>query len=293
MFKFIKKFKRKTSSHIFHQDNIYYIHHNPERGNIGDFLCSPRHYFTFSGATDLCIIGGGVFQDLGYKKIKQYAFDFKKSILWGAGTSIRSTQPSPKVMTTTNYALWGIRDINLASTKEHFLPCVSCMHSMLETHSNSEKTLLFINADPKVTEPLQLEKIKSICDEKLWTLLFNNCSEQALISALASHSKIVTNSYHGAYWGFLSGKTVSVMGYSSKFINLLSMFNIEKENLIKIERGCGDSLIAALKSESISDKAKKLDDARATLELFRKSNINFAEKVIKYGLASSYILTHK
>lgn len=80
---------RKVANY-FEENGIRFFHHNPPRGNIGDYLCSPRHYFEFDPAiSGLNIIGGGVYVDMGVRFIKKHGLDPAHTILWGVGESIR------------------------------------------------------------------------------------------------------------------------------------------------------------------------------------------------------------
>jgi polysaccharide pyruvyl transferase WcaK-like protein len=51
----------------------------------------------------------------------------------------------------------------------------------------------------------------------------NQAPEKDFMKCLAQSSHIITSSYHGAYWGLLSGRTVTLMGYSFKFKSLLNI----------------------------------------------------------------------
>ena len=55
------------------------------------------------------------------------------------------------------------------------------------------------------------------------------------VDIFQNNQHIITNSYHAAYWGLLSGHNVTLLGYSSKFTSLLKIFNLDDNLLIKIQ----------------------------------------------------------
>lgn len=295
--KILHKIKR-----IFARENtsgIRYIHHQPTLGNIGDTLCSPKHYFSFeSPIKELTIIGGGVFVNYAMKTVKKNKLDISKTILWGTGLSIRPSKEKPSLLQSLDYLAWGIRDKDMLTDDEHYLPCVSCLHSMIDdSHqteiSTEDSTLLFINADPKVTSSEHIAAIKNICQENNWYFLLNNCSENDISIALKSHQKVITNSYHGTYWGLLSGKDVISIGYSSKFKSLLRSMNFDAEALVPVDRGSGDSLVNCLAGIAQRQHYIKLEDHKKMLASCRQKNINFADNLVHKQVVSSYKLKHK
>lgn len=289
MFKFLRK--KKPLSIV--ENGVTFIHHNPSRGNIGDYLCSPRHYFKFTDPiSNLCIIGGGVFIDFGYKRLKLTGLKPKNSILWASGISIRPEKTIPNKIKSLDYRLWGIRDIDMLYDTNSFLPCSSCLLPMLDNNVSSNRTLLFINADPKVTSDTHIAEIKELSKKNTWTLLFNNCSESELIENFNTHSNIITNSYHGAYWGLLSGKQVVSIGYSSKFTSLAKIFNIDPDRVKSTKRGSGEHLISILKKLKLKKDSISLKDNKNILADFRQKNLDFAEKMIDEKLISGYKLKH-
>ena len=287
-------FSKKSNNTYPSMNGITFIHHNPGRGNIGDFLCSPRHYFTFDNPIPgLHIVGGGVFVGLAVEKLKRNRIPLDRSILWGAGQSLRNLEQAPEPVKQLPYLDWAIRDKDLVISSQRFVPCCSCLHKMLDTPLENKRTLLFLNADPKVTASKTIDTCKTIAADKNWSVIFNNCSEEEFKKALSHTDHIITNSYHGCYWGLLSGRKVTLMGYSSKFINLLDNFNLPANKLIKIGRGETKSLIVTLQEICDDSNAVQLDHAENYLHKFRAINTAFANRLIKCGAFSGYTLTSK
>lgn len=273
------------------ENGIRFIHRSPKIFNIGDYLCSPRHYFKlFSNLNNLTIVGGGVFPHVPYlamHDMKKYRIDPLQSVLWGAGESKKGFTLESVIVENVPYLEWGVRDIRYLD-KCHFLPCVSCCHPMLEQTIDEHATLLFLNRNPSITSSDFKEKFKKLADERRWTLLYNDCTENEMAEALKHHHHIITNSYHGAYWGLLSGHNVTLLGYSSKFINLLQMFDFDQSNLMKYEKG--DTAMMFKKIYSIIDESLsiKLDNHNLVLKTFRNINFSFVESLKKKEIIAHY-----
>jgi hypothetical protein len=66
---------------------VEFIHRRPSLPNLGDQLCSPKHYYEFApSSARVAIIGGGVYQDFGIEIGKSSDYDHR--ITWGVGRSI-------------------------------------------------------------------------------------------------------------------------------------------------------------------------------------------------------------
>lgn len=271
----------------FYHNGVYYIHHMPERGNLGDYLCSPRHYFDLKkkSGSKLVVLGGGVFSEYGRRKLRKLKLPSSSVVLWGVGESTKDIRPS--AVLDLPYMAWGIRDADFSD--EHFLPCVSCMHSMLDMPVPKEESILcFANADSKVTSKGSLDEFRKFSERVKGDFLLNNCSENHFIEALQKATHIVTNSYHGAYWGLLSGRKVTLMGYSSKFYNLFKVMGLRKERVIGIGRGDDSSLIKALDGLDLSRDFVLLEKSSEMREKFRMINIGFAESLAHMGAVDSF-----
>ncbi|QKI88638.1 hypothetical protein [Thiomicrorhabdus xiamenensis] len=273
----------------FPQENgITFRHHQPEIPNIGDHLCSPRHYFSFKNSkNNLIILGGGVFSNYGVDEVKLNCFEPENVVLWGVGVSLRNKQEARADLLP--YRVWGVRDID-RTDDAHFLPCVSCLSPMLNRSAAVSGTLLFLNADPNVAPNSFKEKYKSLAEKKGWRVLFNNCTESEIAFALQNCNHIITNSYHASYWGLLTGHKVTVLGYSSKFISLLNAFGFNKDHLFSIKRGDGDSLYESLSFIEDDRNSVFVKDYQNFLMDFRRRNVEFAEKLVNNHLVEGFEL---
>lgn len=287
-------YRRKKNKDIYPiEDGITFVHHQPLIFNIGDYLCSPRHYFKFKNPIeDLVIVGGGVFAGFAKKRLKKNDFKIQKSILWAIGESQKDEFNTKKKITNLPFLQWGLRDIDRV-IDNHFLPCVSCLHPMLDIDTSDNGTVLFLNADIDVTSVDNRQNYTALAEERGWNIFFNNCTEKEMEQILSAHRHIITNSYHGAYWGLLTGHDVTLLGYSSKFSSLLRGFGLSDAHLIRIERGSGKGLFDAIKAVTDDSKAIKLNNHKKILNEFRKKNIAFADNLIKNGIISTFTMRYK
>ena len=138
------------------------------------------------------------------------------TILWGAGTNEDVGNKRPK---SPNYPGWlnffshvGLRDWTNAYK---WAPCASCMHpSFNQKYPIKNKVIWFEHKK-------QLIKSSNFGPEPVPRFVNSGANMEQTIELLGSANTILTNSYHGAYWGTLLGKKVIVLGpWSSKFYSL-------------------------------------------------------------------------
>lgn len=196
--------------------------------NIGDFWSSPIHYVDFGdieqvrhdyrafrfedvAKEDVVIVGGGVCRAMLARPRPAGPI----VIGWGVGTSVHGATRSP---VSYGAHLNGIREWPLP-VKDGIVhvPCASCLHPVFNPDNprkgHQHEAVLFTNHDAGARAkhfPAGLEK-------KLpW--MHNHQPILDVVEHLDSAPVVVTNSYHGAYWGQLLGKrVVAVNAYSSKF----------------------------------------------------------------------------
>lgn len=274
-----------------------FIHHQPAVRNIGDELCTPRHYFSFTGASGrLAIVGGGVFADLGRRALERAHIPPSAAILWGVGRSLKRAGDSLRRIDTLPYPAWGLRDIDGLADPRHFLPCVSCLHPMLDQPILGDGTLLFVNADARVTPPALTVELGRLAAAQGWKFLQNDCSDAEMVQALQSCRRVITNSFHGTYWALLSGHETRVMGYSTKFRSLLQAFGLSPQALHRYEKprklkhllamlGLGSTaLVEQARAMTQEGEFLRLADNRAVLADFRARNLAFAAELVARGL---------
>lgn len=270
---------------------ITFIHHLPTTPNLGDHLCSPRHYFHLDPARpDLCILGGGVYAELGQRKLREIGISPSRTVVWGVGQSAKPGAGLTKEFTDLPFLEWSTRDRALAPSEERFVPCVSCHHPMLDAPCESEDVLVFLNADRRVTPPRLLEACRRVAALRGWRVVLNSCDTETMTEALGECRRIVTNSYHGAYWGLLAGREVRLAGYSTKFRSLFASLGLAADPVVPIAKGDSKDLVGFIEESEAAGGFSSLPDPRGTLERARACNTAFADRLCDRGIILSYQL---
>lgn len=286
--KLLKYIKYKiTEPDLDRQANVRFVHQKPRHYNLGDDLCSPKHYFEFRASLGVVnILGGGVQSNFYLDKSKFLRLDPERTILWGVGQSVKG-DCRPGKIPRLPYRFWGLRDGD-SVREENFLPCVSCLHPMLDVPEiDDTQVLLFVNFDPQITTGAVRARISELFPKV--RVLYNNCSWQEFSDALRETSHIVTNSFHGSYWGLLSGRHVSLIGYSSKFFSLIRMLGLDPGRVIKVERGGEQDLVDGICLAMRESHYQRLENARSCRDRFRMINLDFAGRLAGSELFSSVV----
>lgn len=133
--------------------------------------------------------------------------------LWGAGHNGSEEIEFQKIKwpkALSSYKNVGIRDFSHQSRFE-WVPCASCMHPALtKTYAIKNDIIWFEH---------KKQMIKDFGKESIPRFVNSGSNIEQTIELLGSANTILTNSYHGAYWGTLMRKKVIVVGgaWSSKF----------------------------------------------------------------------------
>ncbi|MEK6952276.1 MAG: hypothetical protein AABX29_04630 [Nanoarchaeota archaeon] len=160
------------------------------------------------------IIGGGGMLHEGFINIleklinKQY-----KVILWGIGINEHNLHSQFFPSFINKFDLVGLRDWK---NPWEYVPCASCMHEVFNntTYTSKHKCVIYehydniipINNFPKRSN--RLNKNETIVD---------------IIHFLSKSEIIITNSYHGAYWGLLLKRKVLIFEpFSNRFFGFKS-----------------------------------------------------------------------
>lgn len=266
---------------------VNFQHRWPSIFNLGDFLCSPRHYFHFEAgqcddrcASSVTIVGGGAYNQLGCEVAT--AGDGSKHIAWGVGRSIAygTDEPAPLKSAFDFHSEFSTRDPDLASEGVPLVPCVSVMHELVDLPPG-HMTGLFLNENPGVGASARNLPV-GLGDVAFGT---NAMAEHDFIAMFARTSRLVTNSYHVAYWGLLSGREVAVIGYSSKFDNLLRLLGIDDAPL-RYTRGDGEDLARAIARHTSKPAFLRIPNHLAIKDRFRQTNREFAQRLVERGLLS-------
>lgn len=139
----------------------------------------------------------------------------KKSprILWGAG---HNGEYQKKLKGTLEYPSW-IRNFNLIGVRDYaqefiWAPCASCMHPALRKNYVIKNDVIWFEHKKQLIKSTEFDK------DPIPRFINSGANIEQTIELLGSANTIITNSYHGAYWGTLLGKKVIVVdAWSSKF----------------------------------------------------------------------------
>ncbi|MEX2127613.1 MAG: polysaccharide pyruvyl transferase family protein [Xanthobacteraceae bacterium] len=271
--------------------NIEFVNNEPDVPNIGDALCSPRHYFKFEVRTSvgkIAIVGGGAFSDFALARSKKIDADVR--ILWGVGRSLKDGKPVASLDQEELhkvYSLCSTRDPEWAVAAIRLVPCPSAFHPVCDISSGNQVGL-FLNANPKTSGRYVAEILRrySARDSDL-VIATNSMPLNDFIGAFSKTRRLITNSYHVAYWGLLSGRSVTVIGYSSKFLSLMTLFQQSQEAVIPYRKGADEQLAEAIEQALRASPRLLLSDADAQKRKFRELNRHFAEELVRGGFFKS------
>lgn len=137
----------------------------------------------------------------------------KPRFIWGAGhngpgETVFEKIRWPKIF--SKYKLVGLRDYDLTS-RFPWIPCASCMHPAFDRKYTVKNDVIWFEHKKQM--------IKDFGQDSIPRFINSGSNIDQTIELLGSANIILTNSYHGAYWGTLLGKRVIIAGgaWSSKF----------------------------------------------------------------------------
>jgi len=262
-----------------------HFHHHSGTGrvpNLGDFLCTPKHYFVFESDRPALILGGGAFNGLG----TQTASTFKASVrvCWAVGQSLRFDQhhaPLDRSSVNRVYAIATTRDPSIADGKIGLLPCVSVLHPIVDMPVGDRRGMI-LNFNPDVSGDV-LDQVLAKYRDDGFLVSTNATPADEFFANFRQIAELTTNSYHAAYWGLLSGRRVRLVGYSSKFVDLLALFGIGREHVEPYARGSGEALKQAVLAVAAKEPIS-LASAEDCKDRFRSMNLEFARSLEAVGI---------
>jgi hypothetical protein len=151
------------------------------------------------------------FQDLVARTLERIPMNSVPKFVWAAGHN--SDQIQDRVKYTrylSEYRLVGLRDWHGADSRWGWVPCASCMHSVFNRQHKVVNDVIWFEHKKRIVKDFGSDSIPRFVNS-------GNNFEQT-IELLGSANIILTNSYHGAYWGTLLKKRVVVVDpWSTKF----------------------------------------------------------------------------
>ncbi len=184
--------------------------------NIGDLVACPADYFPqFSGVLRLdirdyeggeVVFGGGGLCHPGVDRLMALAPP-ARAIVWGAGTNYHNVVRPLYPECFKQFALVGLRD---RDNPWVYVPCPSCLHPVFDERFPEpvHACVAYVHHEHALDLPAMPVRVNRGTKEDF----------PDVIRFLASGRMIVTNTYHGAYWGqLLRRRTVIVNPFSNRF----------------------------------------------------------------------------
>ncbi len=260
--------------------------HRLDNNNAGDLFSCPNKYFDFrpqdqktfdikfpdtiTEPHEICIVGGG---GLGkpwfYDRITVlFSKNIKSIVTWGIGYNhFEINQPITKLYKNGEVfdvfekaELKSSRDFNYLFEHE-WVPCVSCMSSLLDKFMNirpKKKVGVIYHGATKL-------KIDGVNGEDYLTNFGPSMEEK--LNFISNYEFIISNSYHGIYWSTLLNKKVLSIPWKSS-IKYMKHQPREMNNKL-----------------SLSDNLKTAINFSKSLNECRDANINYYNKIRKiYGI---------
>lgn len=130
--------------------------------------------------------------------------------VWGAGhNDAADTEKIKYSKFLSEYRAVGIRDYQEGSRYD-WVPCASCMHPALRGNYPIRNDVIWFEHKKQM--------IRDFGNDSIPRFVNSGSNIEQTIELLGSANIILTNSYHGAYWGTLLGKRVVVVdSWSTKF----------------------------------------------------------------------------
>lgn len=207
---------------------MIYEFHKVDPDNVGDYYCNPSRYFDIPDVVTknltkhnvnvenkiIVVGGGGLIHNTFDQHIDRLLAQRPRlSAAWSIGHNYGAAVTNKgKSFLFPEY----LKQFNLLSVRDWikghenlYVPCVSCMHPSFDKGYKARHPIVFYLHAAKTPEHLFPESLptKTNADNNI----------KSVIKFLASGETIVTNSYHGAYWGLLLGRRVISTAWSIKF----------------------------------------------------------------------------
>jgi coenzyme F420-reducing hydrogenase delta subunit len=153
------------------------------------------------------------YQLLIQEYIDKLEFERRPRFIWGAG---HNGNPEieweeikwPKLL--SEYSLIGSRDFH-SKSRFQYVPCASCLHPALRKKYTIKNDIIIFEHKKQL--------IKEFGNDPIPRFVNSGDNIEQTIELLGSANIILTNSYHGVFWGTLLEKRVILIGgvWSSKF----------------------------------------------------------------------------
>ncbi|MEO1640978.1 MAG: hypothetical protein AAFU41_17210 [Pseudomonadota bacterium] len=198
-----------------------HFQHLRDTPNIGDQACSPFDYFDWGDASvsdvraddtpayDIGIYGGGkIFRGLASYAGVRYGAGLT-NVAWGVGTVQSFPLSLSYWKARRRMTLIGSRDYG--DNRYSYAPCASCMAPYFDAPPAPQHEVVFYaHAGKTAKMGMMAPEGMPVADNHAATL-------REALTFIASGATVVSNSYHGVYWGLLMGRRVLCVPFSNKF----------------------------------------------------------------------------
>lgn len=229
--------------------NIHDKNEPEYKPRAGDIYSAPVLYFDFPCDTEqvnvreidsidfneedvIFILGGGGMlhipfpeYDKGHFLLMEKLHKYKdKVILWGIGHNIHGMTEINYPEYINEFLLVGIRDLG---QNINWVPCASCLNEVFnKKYEVKDEIRAYRRDDPHDWWSFPFKQYPMLCDAK-------GCSIEEIAEFIGGCETLITNSYHGAYWGMLLGKKVRIyQPFSSKFFGLTIEYKYDGNELV-------------------------------------------------------------
>lgn len=135
--------------------------------------------------------------------------------IWGAGHNSEQINADRVKYSRylSEFRMVGLRDWHGEDSRYRWVPCASCMHEALRHQYPIRNDVIWFEHKKRM--------VKDFGDDSIPRFVNSGSNIDQTIELLASANIILTNSYHGAYWGTLLRRRVIVVdAWSTKFQHL-------------------------------------------------------------------------
>jgi hypothetical protein len=267
---------------------VRFLHYG-DMTNVGDYLSSPRHYFNIEADSKAVIVGGGASNNFFAKRALG---ESGKRVAWGVGQSWPfGREPSlfdrslKSILRRVAYDRASTRDRNLSSPALPLVPCASVFHPICSLPPG-QKTTVIVNGNPRVSGDVDALRQQLSGKYPDFEFATNSLNIDEFAQIFARSAVIITNSYHAAYWGLLSGRLVHITGYSSKFTSVADLFGFPPNAVLPFVRGdvaaLADAILACLVRSPLS-----VSDPQDARQNFRELNLSYAASLADLGIRAT------
>ncbi len=251
-----------------HQMKVIFKHHR-DTTNLGDRWCSPFDHLPqlrdswdaqaldLTEPTPKCdavIYGGGKITGGLAATFGPEDLAANHRIAWGVSTVQNSRLSLKYWQAYRRLSLIGTRD--WGDDRFEFAPCASCMSSAFDTEIEPEYDVVaYLHHWRSASMGMKVPDGIPVLDNA-------HGSFEEVIRHIASGVTVVSNSYHGTYWGLLLGRKVLCVPFSKKFSSYRVQpgYSTASEWPTELSKACASDEMLAICRDATNQFAAKVTD---------------------------------